>query len=267
MTNGFVGSKTDPSLFIHSLGSTNLFTLVYIDDIIIWENSLPYVMRVIHALSFEFALKDLGPLHYCLSIKVIPSWDGSLLSQPKYILELIQRASLSDAKPVLTPLSPSMTLSTSLGSLFSVPTKYHSALQYVTLTRPNLAFTVNKACQFMHQPTNAHWSAIKLFFQYLRGTHAHGFYPCSESPFSLEAFCDADWADCLDNRSPLVALLFFLGPIWFPEVLVNSVPFLVPQWRWNTKPSLTLLMNSPLAPISISGTSTFGPHSFDPRVR
>ena len=125
MTNGFVGIKTDPSLFIYSQGLTKLFILLYVNDIIITRNTLPHITHDIHALSSEFALEDLGPLHYFLGVEVVPYGDGLLLSQQKYILELLQWADLSDAKRVSTPHSPSMTLSTSSGSLFSNHIKYH----------------------------------------------------------------------------------------------------------------------------------------------
>lgn len=34
-------------------------------------------------------------------------------------------------------------------------------LQYVTITRPNIAYVVNKVCQFMHAPMDSHWQAVK----------------------------------------------------------------------------------------------------------
>jgi hypothetical protein len=41
------------------------------------------------------------------------------------------------------------------------------ALQYLTLTRPNLTYVVNLVCQFMHQPGASHFQAIKRTLQYL----------------------------------------------------------------------------------------------------
>jgi len=73
---------------------------------------------------------------------------------------------MSKCKPSPTPLSASEKLSihegVSLGTEDS--TKYRSivgALQYLTLTRPDLAFAVNKVCQFLHTPTSEHWTTVK----------------------------------------------------------------------------------------------------------
>lgn len=53
------------------------------------------------------------------------------------------------------------------------PTRYRSivrALQYLTLTRPDLSYSVNFICQFMHAPTMAHYKALKWILYYINGT-------------------------------------------------------------------------------------------------
>lgn len=73
---------------------------------------------------------------------------------------------MSLCKPVSTPLSVSEKLSVTCGLELGPEdsTRYRSivgALQYVTLTRPNISFSVNKVSQFLHSPTTTHWEAVK----------------------------------------------------------------------------------------------------------
>jgi len=60
---------------------------------------------------------------------------------------------------------------------FSDPTLYRSvvgALQYATITRTEISFLANKVCQFMSDPTEQHWAAIKRILRYLAGTISFG---------------------------------------------------------------------------------------------
>lgn len=41
------------------------------------------------------------------------------------------------------------------------------SLQYLTLTRPDIAFAVNTVCQHMHQPKLSHFLAVKRLIRYI----------------------------------------------------------------------------------------------------
>ncbi|GJV34316.1 retrovirus-related pol polyprotein from transposon TNT 1-94 [Tanacetum coccineum] len=115
----FKGSKTDPSLFIYSRGHTLLYIQVYVDDIIVTGNKKGTIDNIISQLGFAFALKDLGPLNYFLGIKIVPYVFGILLSQKKYILELLQSDGLSNCNPVSSPMVTSSSLSLDDNTAFS----------------------------------------------------------------------------------------------------------------------------------------------------
>ncbi|KAD3642361.1 hypothetical protein E3N88_31585 [Mikania micrantha] len=148
-----------------------------------------------------------------------------LLSQQKYINDLLVRAGLFTAKPVPTPMSTSHTLSLGDSPPFADPVKYRQivgALQYATLTRPDISFAVNKVCQFMHSPTENHWSAVKRILRYLKGTSNQGLllshksssqlHAYTDTAFnSLSAFSDADWAGCPDDRRSTGGFAIYLG--------------------------------------------------------
>ncbi|KAM1025660.1 hypothetical protein ACFX2C_038786 [Malus domestica] len=103
---GFVGSKSDHSLFVKK-DPHLVFILVYIDDILVTGISPQAYKHVIDQLSTLFPIKDLGPLHYFLGIKVKRSSKGIFIYQPKCILDLLHNAKMDGAKPCVTPLSTS----------------------------------------------------------------------------------------------------------------------------------------------------------------
>jgi histone deacetylase 1/2 len=51
-------------------GGHSLFVLVYVDDIIVASSSQEATDALLHYLQRDFALKDLGDLHYFLGIEV-----------------------------------------------------------------------------------------------------------------------------------------------------------------------------------------------------
>jgi histone deacetylase 1/2 len=170
----FKRSKVDVSLFIFNKGGVIIYLLVYVDDIIVASSSITTTATLLKDLQKDFALKDLGDLHYFLGIEVKKVHDGILLTQQKYTSDLLQRVGMLGCKPMNTLMS-SDKLSINDGILLGPKdsTEYRSivgALQYWTLTRPDISFVVNKVCQFLHKPTTVHWSAVKRILRYLQYT-------------------------------------------------------------------------------------------------
>jgi histone deacetylase 1/2 len=173
ITLGFHASKTDTSLFYFNKGSVTVFVLVYVDDIIVVSSTSEATSGLLHELKKDFALKDLGELHYFLGMEVTKVRDGIILSQDKYASDLLKKVNMSSCKPVSTPISTSEKLSAFVGTSLGPndATNYRSvvgALQYLTLTRPDISFVVNKICQFLHAPTDVHWSTVKRILRYVR---------------------------------------------------------------------------------------------------
>ena len=100
------------------------------------------------------------------------------------------------------------------GTLLPNPTFYRStvgALQYLTWTRPDLAFPVNQVCQYMHSPRTIHLQAVKRILRYLKGTIDSGLWFTKGSQ-CLTAWSDADWAGCPVDRRSTSGYCVFLGP-------------------------------------------------------
>ena len=120
---------------------------------------------------------------------------------------------MNDAKAYLTPCLPYQRLSKNDGVPFDNPTLYRSivgALQYLTFTRPDIAFVVHQVCQFMQQPMLVHFLAVKRILRYIKGTANYGLTYYRDS-LDLKAFSDANWARDPNDRRPTTGLVVFLG--------------------------------------------------------
>jgi hypothetical protein len=210
---GFLSSKADSSLFVYHTTLGTIYLLLYVDDIVITGSNTSLVHQFIASLSNEFSLKDLGALHYFLGVEVQPTDQGLLLIQTKYAIDLLQRASMVDAKPISTPFIVGQYL-TAGGTLYTDPTLFRSlagALQYLTITRPDLSFSVNFICQFMHSPIEDHFRALKRILRYIKGTVHYGLQLQKQSTHALLGYSDADWAGCPDTRRSTTGYAIFLG--------------------------------------------------------
>jgi histone deacetylase 1/2 len=191
--------------------------LIYVDDIIVSSSSDQAIVALVKDLNKDFAIKDLGDLHYFLGIEVKKIQNRLLLRQEKYAMDILDKVGMRDCKPSPTPLSSSNSLSLVSGELLGPEdsTKYRSivgALQYLTLTRPDIAFSVNKVCQFLHAPTTVHWTAVKRILRYVRDTVGIGITFQPSSSTFLSAFSDADWTGCIDDRRSTGGFAIFIGP-------------------------------------------------------
>jgi hypothetical protein len=131
---GFTSSKADSSLFILWTTSLTMFVLVYVDDIIITASVPAAISDLLQQLRVSFAVKDLGKLNYFLGVEVVPLKSGLLLSQRRYILDLLKRTNMLEAKPISSPMSSSSSLSTFDGDSMDDPFLYRStvgSLQYL----------------------------------------------------------------------------------------------------------------------------------------
>uniref|UniRef100_A0A2N9GH75 Reverse transcriptase Ty1/copia-type domain-containing protein n=1 Tax=Fagus sylvatica TaxID=28930 RepID=A0A2N9GH75_FAGSY len=211
---GFHGSLSDSSLFIYKSKSFTMFILIYVDDIIITCSNPTEIDELLLLLQSDFAVKNLGKLHYFLGVEVIPNAHGAFLSQQRYILDLLKRTKMIDAKPVSSPMASTTSLTAHEGESFSDVTLFRStvgALQYLSLTRPDIAFPVNKLSQFMHKPTVIHWQSAKRLLRYLKQTLHFGLQIYRSSCNTLQAFSDADWAGSRDDRRSTGSFCIFLG--------------------------------------------------------
>lgn len=134
LQSGFKNSVADASLFIYNNNGVLIYMLVYVDDLIITDNSPSHTARFIDSLSQRFSLTDLDDLSFFLGIEVIRTKEGLHLNQSRYIADLLKRLNMSDYNSIKTPMCSNTTLTLSLGTPLSDPTEYRAvvgSLQYL----------------------------------------------------------------------------------------------------------------------------------------
>jgi hypothetical protein len=136
----------------------------------------------------------MGPLHHFLGISVTRSTYGLFLSQRQYTRDILERAGMSACKSCSTPVDVHSKLSGD-GPPVADATQYRSlagALQYLTFTRPDIAFVVQQICLYMHDPREPHLAALKRILSYLQGTLSLGLTMHRSSLAELVVYTDAD---------------------------------------------------------------------------
>ncbi|OIT29309.1 putative mitochondrial protein, partial [Nicotiana attenuata] len=208
---GFLGSKTDSSLFFKCAGERKLFCLIYVDDILVMGSDSALVQSLVTQLQNKFAVRDLGKLSYFLGIETSA---GLHLQQGKYVGDLLKRVHMDSCSNISTPASPSTKLSSTEGSQFNNSTLYRSvvgALQYLTFTRPDIAFAVTKVSQFMHCTMDSHWTAVKHILRYIKATPSHGLFFAKGTSTLLHGYTDSDWGGDVNDRKSTTRFAIFLG--------------------------------------------------------
>lgn len=192
----------DSSLLIFKREKIVVYILVYVDDILLIGLDSEFIKGLVADLNEQFSLKDLGELNYFLGIEAKRNDAGLFLCQSKYALEILHKASMQDCNGVSTPLAVGTSLFAGDSPLFDRPTLYRSIigeLQYLTLTKPNISYSVKKLSQFLKKPTQIQWQAVEHVLRYVQCTLSYGIMFKPSSVLKLEAFSDADWAGNLEE--------------------------------------------------------------------
>ena len=114
----------------------------------------------------------MGDLKFFLSLEVARSSKGIVLSQWHYALQLLSNVGYLGCKTKNTPMDLNVKLSQDDGDLLEDPLVYRrmiGKLLYLTITQPNLSYSVNSLSQFLAKPRVPHlqvaiafWSTLKV---------------------------------------------------------------------------------------------------------
>ena len=80
------------------------------DDIVITSSDHDGIRKLKQHLFSHFKTKDLGKLKYFMRIEITQSNSGVVMSQRKYVLNILEETGMLYCKPVDTPMDPNVKL-------------------------------------------------------------------------------------------------------------------------------------------------------------
>lgn len=153
-------------------------------------------------------------MKYFLRIEVTHTKTGIFLNQRKYTLDILTETGLLGAKPSPFPMEQNLKLSIDSGTLSPDPSSYRrliGRLLYLTITRPDITFSVNYLSQFLQSPRQPHYDAAIRVLRYLKSTPGKGIFLPSNRSLHISAFSDFDWAACPNTRRSITGYFTILG--------------------------------------------------------
>jgi transposase InsO family protein len=206
---GLRAISEDKSIWVDE--KRNLILALYVDDIILFARETQEIQRIKEFLTERFHMKDLGPIHTVLGMRVRRNRAERTLwlDQTHYIKDTLKEFQHENCRPVSTPADgyEHLQAATAQDAPFADVAMYQRALGQLNWlvrgTRPDLAFVVHKLSQHCHQPYEGHWTGVKRVFRYLNHSQRLGIRYGPEGG-NLVGYSDSDYAaDDRDRRSTM----------------------------------------------------------------
>ncbi|XP_019230719.1 PREDICTED: uncharacterized protein LOC109211623 [Nicotiana attenuata] len=197
-----------------TMGSSIIFVAVYVDDVLLTGTDFEEINQLKAFLYDKFKIKDLGQLHYFLGLAILYKLDGIVISQIKFVLDLLKEYECLHYPALTSPIDPIVKLKAKEGAPLSDHTFYRKLvgkLNFLTNTRLDIAYGVQHFSQFLQDPREPHLQAAYHMLRYLKKDLTLGLYFSNADNLSLVAYCDSDWAACPDSRRSVYGYVVFLG--------------------------------------------------------
>lgn len=171
----------------------------------------------------EFEMSLVRELTYFLGLQVQQNRDGILLSQTKYLKQILKRYRMEGFKPICTPMVTGCSLSSNDESAVVHQPTYRSiigSVLYLIGTRPNIMHAVGIVGIFQANPKESHLQAVKIILKYLQGTQEFCLWYLRDVDLTLHAYTGADWEGSFDDRKSTSGGSFYIDSrlvSWFSK--------------------------------------------------
>src|SRR4051812_28902051 len=171
---GFIENEKETCVFKKFSGSSIVFLILYVDDILLIGNDIPMLEAVKDSLKNSFSMKDLGEATYILGIKIYRDRLRRLigLSQSTYIDKVLKRFNMHEAKKGFLPAShgiklsktrcPSTTDERESMSMIPYASAIGSIMYTMICTRLDVSYALNVTSRYQANPGEGHWIAVRI---------------------------------------------------------------------------------------------------------
>lgn len=116
--------------------------------------------------------------HIIFCLQIIKHPQGLLVTQQKFMLDLLSKFNCLYISPVSSPFNVHSKLSVDSGELLPKPSTYRTLigkLNFLQHSRPDISFSVQHLSQFMSQPGVPHFFCCTACVEILSGHLSFGF--------------------------------------------------------------------------------------------
>jgi len=230
--NGYERLNKDHSVFVHDNGTV---VAVYVDDILMLAPHKSGISLLKQQLDKRFRMKHLGDISWYLGMKVVRDRPNRTIyiNQASFTKQLLEQLDMLECHPTAIPMNQGDYMQKAPDGYVADREEHEAyrslvgAFQWlVTMTRPDLAFSVGKCGRYTANPTSAHFNAAKRICRYLAGTISLGLrygpniHEASLNPEGkLVLWTDSSWADCKDTSR---ATSGYVSQLWNGPITWSS---------------------------------------------
>ena len=214
--NQLIPSHSDPCLYIRQdpKNGHEIIIVIYVDDILITDNCPSLRESLTADMARRFKLTILGKAKWILGMRVTYLADRIRLDQEKYLIDVLRKHGMADAKPTITPIlapdkrdreSDAPTDREEYASLVG------SLIYLSVVTHPDIAYAVSVSGRAMANPKAGDLIVAKRILRYLRGSQDRGITYRKNGDKEIHCFADADYAADLETRRSTSGYVFTLA--------------------------------------------------------
>jgi hypothetical protein len=211
---GFKIGRVDTTLFTKDVNGDLFICQIYVDDIIFGSTNDLLSHEFATMMSREFEMSMIGELTFFLRFQVKQMKEGTFIYQEKYTKDILKKFKMDECKPIKTPMATNGHLDLDVDGKPVDQSLYRSmigSLFYLTVSRPDIMFSVCLCARFQANPTESHLSAVNRILRYLKHTPSIGLWYPKGASLDLLGYSDSDFAGSRVDRKSTSGGCHLLG--------------------------------------------------------